>query len=104
MIKFFIRWLIDCFGAERGEMRCRVGINSIHARRDEIVKRYWSEVTAIPLEQFRNTSFKKVKNKKIYKNFNEHYGTLTIEIAKSRVLYYKILGFIEGLCQGSSVG
>ncbi len=103
MIKFLIRWLIDCFGVGRDEMRCRVGINIIHNRRDEIIKKHWSEVTGIPLEQFRNTSFKKVKNKKVYENFNEHYGTLTIEIAKSMVLYYKILGLIEGLCQGSLV-
>lgn len=100
MVKFFIRWLTDCFGVAIHELRCRVGINLIHHKRDKIVKEYWSEVTNIPLEQFRNTSFKRVKNKKVYENFNEHYGTLTVEVAKSRVLYYKVLGLIEGLYQG----
>lgn len=97
MIKFLIRWLTDCFGVDMDELRCKVGINLIHYERDRIVKKYWSEVTKIPLEQFRTTSFKKVKNKKIYENFNEHYGTLTIEVAKSWNLYYRILGLIEGL-------
>lgn len=97
MIKFLIRWLTDCFSISMGELRCRVGINLIHYERDKIVKGYWSEVTNIPLEQFRNTSFKKVKNKKVYENFNEHYGTLTVEVAKSWNLYYKILGLITGL-------
>lgn len=97
MIKFLMRWLKDCFGVTMGELRCRVGINFIHNKRDQIVKNYWSEVTSIPLEQFRNTSFKKVKNKKVYENFNEHYGTLTVEVAKSWNLYYKIIGLITGL-------
>lgn len=99
-----MRWLIDCFGVRRDEMRCRIGINLIHTKRDEIVKKHWSGVAGIPSEQFRNTNFKKVKNKKIYKNFNKHYGTLTVEIARSRTLYYQILGLIEGLSQGSCQG
>lgn len=103
MIKFLIRWLIDCFGVRVTELRCRVGINFIHTKRDAIVKAYWSTVTSIPLKQFRKTSFKKVNNRKVYENFNDHYGTLTVEVAKSRVLYYKVLGLIEGLCQGSSM-
>ncbi|MDD5415380.1 MAG: hypothetical protein PHE48_00020 [Candidatus Daviesbacteria bacterium] len=97
MIKFLIRWLIECFSVRLSELRCRVGINQVHHKRDKIVKKFWSEVTNIPLEQFRNTSFKKVKNKKVYENFDEHYGTLTVEVAKSWNIYYKILGLITGL-------
>lgn len=104
MIKFLLRWLNDCFGVGLDQLRCRVGINLMHEKRDEIVKLYWSRITDIPLGQFRKTSFKRVHNKKVYENFNQHYGTLTIEVAKSWNLYYKILGLIEGLRQSSWQG
>lgn len=82
----------------------RVGINEIHKEREEIVKKYWSEITHMPLSHFRKTSFKKSKVYKIYDNFNEHYGTLDVTILKSAELYYKIMGLIEGLAsQGSSM-
>ena len=104
MIKFFIHWLQRCFDVRTEELRGYLGINEIHLKREDIVKQYWSKITFIPLDQFRKTYFKKAANKKIYENFNEHYGTLNIRVAKSAALYYKIMGLIEGLsCQGSSM-
>lgn len=104
MVKFLILWLQKCFGVKSEDIKCRVGINEIHEKRDQVVKKYWSEVTGIPLIQFKNTSYKRVKNKKIYENFNQHFGTLTVTIKRPGVLYYEIMGLIEGLaCQGSSV-
>lgn len=102
LIKFMIGWLKRNFGLKTGDLKCYVGINEIHRPREEIVKKYWSDVTGIPLEQFRKTSFKKVKNKKIYANFNEHYGTLAVNVVKPARFYYKILGLIEGLFEAGS--
>ncbi len=105
MIKFFLIWLQTCFGIPISQMRCYVGINETHRKREQLVKYYWSEMTGIPLDQFTKTSFKKVKSKKIYDNFNEHYGTLSVKVSKPARIYYKIIGLIEGLArQGSSVG
>ncbi len=97
MIKFLLHWLAKCFGIKSREIRCTVGINEIHHKREQFVKEYWSKITEIPLTQFRKTNFKKVKNKKVYENFNDHYGTLTISVLKPSRFYYKILGLIEGL-------
>lgn len=74
-----------------------VGINISHSNRDQFVKEYWSDLTEIPLDQFRKTSFKKVMNSKVYENFENHYGTLSILVAKSTTLYYRIMGLIEGM-------
>ena len=99
MVKFLLYWLQNCFGINPEEIRCRVGINEIHRKRDEIVRTYWSNVTGISLSQFTSTSFKKVNNKKIYENFHEHYGTLAIEISQPARFYGKIIGLIEGLAE-----
>jgi hypothetical protein len=99
MIKFLLYWLQKCFGIERQDIRCRLGINEIHRKRDEVVKVYWSKVTEVALDQFTKTSFKKVNNKKVYENFHEHYGTLAIEIRQPARFYGKIIGLIEGLSE-----
>lgn len=97
MIKFFIYWLQSCFDIKIEDLRGYLGINEIHFTRENIVKQYWSKLTGMPLSQFRKTSFKKAANRKIYENFNEHYGTLNIRVAKSTLLSYKIMGLVEGL-------
>ncbi len=97
MIKFLILWIEVCFKISKEDLRLLVGINQIHESREELVKKYWSENTDIPLDQFRKTSFKKVTNNKVYKNFDEHYGTLTVLVVKSTRLYFEIMGLIKAL-------
>lgn len=97
MIKLFITWLIVCFEEKRENLTAIVGINQIHAFREQEVKCYWSDILHIPLEQFRKSSFKKAESKKIYDNMDRHFGTLTIRVVKSTNLYYKIMGLISGL-------
>lgn len=102
MIKFLLLWLKVCFGVQNEDIKCCVGINQLHKKRDQIVKAYWSEVTKIPLSQFNKTSFKKVESKKIYDNAEVHYGTLAIRIAKPSRFYGKIIGLIEGLYEAGN--
>jgi len=99
LINFMIKWLVECFGVRKEDLALNVNINEIHKDREEIVRKYWSEITNIPLVQFRKTSFKKAKNKKIYENFDEHYGTLVVKVLKPSRFYYKIMGLIEALCR-----
>lgn len=109
LIEFMITWLRICFHIPIEELRCYIGVNEIHSHRDNIMKEYWSKKTGIPITQFLKTSFKKVKNKKIYDNFDTHFGTLTVKTVRSARFYYKIMGLIDSLCQskissqGSSV-
>ncbi len=97
MVKFLILWLRKGFNVEIKDLKCSVGINEIHVGREEIVRKFWSNFLGIPLNQFTKTSFKKTTNKKVYQNYNEHYGTIRIKVAKSGAIYYKIIGLIEGL-------
>ncbi len=97
LIKFMVDWSRKIFGIEIADLKAAVGINEIHRQRENVVKEYWSKVSGIPLTQFCKTSFKKVKNQKVYENFNEHYGTLRVRILKASRFYYKIMGLIDGL-------
>lgn len=97
MIKFLLLWLQKCFDISSLDIRCRIGINYIHAKRENIVRKYWAEITGIPLGQFTRTSFKKVENKKQYANFNDYYGTLSVEVSRPSRFYGKIIGLIDGL-------
>lgn len=99
MVKFLLYWLQKCFGVDGKDIRCTVGINEIHRGREQGVRDYWSKISGIPLNQFSKTSFKKVKNKKIYENFHRHYGTLSVSVIKPARFYYKIIGLIDGLSE-----
>lgn len=100
MIKFLIKSFQKIWGIKKDRFGLSVGINVIHKGRDEEVKDYWSKITKIPKSQFTKTTFIKAKNKKIYKNFSSHYGTLTIKIRKGSDIYYQMMGLIYGLIRG----
>jgi len=102
MIQFIIIWLQKCFEIKKEELTFWVGINEDHRYRDKAVKEYWANETGVSLSQFANTSFKKIVNKKVYDNFEEHYGTVFLRVARPARYYYKILGMIEGMSQMSA--
>ena len=97
MIKFMIRFFRKVCKIEKDRFTAYIGINKIHKNRVKEVEKYWSKITNIPREQFTKTTLIKSKNKKVYKNFFIHYGTLTIRIKKSSELYYQMIGLIQGL-------
>lgn len=97
MIIFFLLWLKHFFQMTIDDVRCYVGINILHKSRDRDVKRYWSQITGIPLKQFTKTSFKKSASRKIYDNFEVHYGTLSIRILKPARLLYTIAGLVHSM-------
>lgn len=99
LIKFMIKIFRKAWKIDKGRFAACIGINKIHKNRVEEIENYWSKTTKIPREQFTKTTLIKIKNKKNYKNFPVHYGTLTVRIRKSAELYYQINGLIKGLAR-----
>ena len=97
MILFMLKWFKRCCKVDHNRFSLRVGINEIHKNRIKKVEKYWSQLTKIPLSQFNKTSLKKAKIQKVYKNYNEHYGTLRIKVRRGTKLRRKIDGWIKGL-------
>lgn len=97
IIKIFIRWTIEVLGVPRSNVICRVMINEMHRHRDAEIRSRWSSSLEIPVSQFQKTVFIKVRNKKVYENYNDYLGTLAVSLRKSSVIQYRILGLIHGL-------
>lgn len=100
MIKFSMKCIRQIWKISGERFAPSIMINNIHNEREEEIKNYWSNITNIPKNQFRKTTFIKSKNKKVYKNHLVHYGTLTIKIKKSIDIYYQLIGLIESLEKG----
>jgi len=99
-IRFMMKWFKEIYHIPTERFAMYININETHKNRLGEVKKYWSRVTGISLKQFRKPILIKAKNKKIYANFHEHFGTLTIRINKSSNLFYKIQGYIDAFYQG----
>ena len=97
MIKFILRWLreICCVPEEKLRVHLRV-----HPDVDKkVTENYWSKVTGIPLTQFNKTTAKvSGSNGRRYSKLG--YGIARITVC-STDLYYKIIGWIEGLQEGA---
>ena len=95
IIQFMMKWFREIFQIPTEQFAMYIVINEIHKNRLDKVIKYWSKITKIPIKQFKKPTLAKVKNKKIYANFHEHFGTLSIRINKSYDTFYKIQGYIE---------
>lgn len=100
MIKFMMEAFRRIWKISENRFAFHVGINRIHKGRDRELKEYWSKIVGVSKSQFKKTIFIKAKNKKVYKNFSNHYGTLTIRVRKPMSIYYPMMGLIGGLIEG----
>lgn len=97
IIKFAINWFRYIWKIPKNHFTLQVLINKIHRRRVSEVEKYWSRITGLPKSQFTKTTLIKAKNRKFYKNFKTHYGTLVISIRRSGELRHKIMGLISNI-------
>ncbi len=90
LILFFVNWLNRVFDVPAKNLRMRL---NIYSQQEEIkVKEFWSELTGIPLNNFRK-SFIKPANKFFKKN-TLYYGTARVEIPKSVDKKHRLHGWI----------
>jgi len=74
IIRLFIYWLIKIAKVPVEQIRLRVGINILFKDRVEIINKYWSDITDIPLTQFQKPFFQNTKINRVYPNKNTYYG------------------------------
>ena len=97
MILFLCLWLEVAMGIKKKEFMPRIFINDIHRPRIKKVLKYWSVLLRLPIEQFGNPTFLKMKQKKIYSNHDNYYGTLALRVRNSSGLKYRVLGLIDAI-------
>lgn len=103
IIKFMIDWFQKYFDVPKGNFTFYLMINEIHKLREQIVKKYWVKYLNISSDQFRKTTFARSKQKKIYENHSNYYGTIHFKILKSTELLYRIKGLIDGVFESRIV-
>lgn len=91
------KWYKKMFNVEDQEFMPRIFINEIHRPRIKKVVEFWSSLLALPIEQFGNQVFLKIKQKKIYENYDSYYGILSLQVRKSTRLKYEVLGLIDAV-------
>jgi hypothetical protein len=97
IIKFIIDWFKIIWGVSKERLTLSVLINKIHKERVSRVVQYWSALLDIPSIQFTKTTLIKTKNKKIYSNLEDHYGTIIVSVRRGGDLRHKINGLIKAL-------
>ncbi len=97
VIKLICRWLREV---------CKVKLEdfsaTIHLYPDNNVEksiRFWSRISQIPIFQFQKTQIDRRVKKLKTKKKKLPYGTLHIRIRKSRDLFYKIMGWTDGIIE-----
>ncbi len=98
MIKLFLKWLNEILKISKKDIVAEIYIHENSINNVSAVKKYWSNITEIPLSEFNYIYFKKnkisTKRKNIGKNY---YGLLRIRVIHSTNLNRKITGWIEGI-------
>ena len=97
MVKLFLRWLSECCGYEKDDLRLRVTANITHKYRIDEIQNYWAQISGVDVESFQKPYFQRTKWKKKYDNPRDYFGVLRVRVRRSRDFLRRIQGWIEGL-------
>lgn len=95
LIAFMVKWFKNIFGISPQRLKARLNIYPQQKERD--VKRFWSSLTGIPLENF-GKSFVKPRSKG-YKKNNLYYGTIKITVSRGTDMKHMTFGWVQGALQ-----
>jgi len=95
LILFWVRWLKKIYKIPANKLKARL---NIYPQQKEIdLKRFWSELTGIPLQNFGKSYVKPLSNN--YKTNNLYYGTMRIEVSKSTNMRHQVYGWTQAVLQ-----
>ena len=102
MIRLIVKWLMEVMNIPGDQIGFDIYIHENSKNNENMVKRYWSEVTGFPLDKFKNIYFKKHKIKTNRKNIGEgYYGGLRINVKSSSTLVRKVTGWTEAIVRST---
>src|SRR3990167_2632062 len=88
-----VKWFEKIFSLMSKQLKARL---NIYPQQNELeIKKFWSKLTRIPIENF-GKSYIKPPNKKYRKN-NLYYGTIRIEVPKSADRVHEVFGWTRGV-------
>jgi transcriptional regulator with XRE-family HTH domain len=93
LILFMVDWIEKIFEISPRTLKAR--LNIYPQQNDNEIKRFWSQLIGIPLENF-GKSYVKPPNKN-YKKNNLYYGTIKVDIPKSTDLLYRVFAWTKAV-------
>lgn len=95
MIIFMVQWFKKIFQVSPTTLKAR--LNMYSQQNEILLKKFWSELTEIPVENF-GKSYIKPSNKG-YKKNNLYYGTIQIYVPKGTDMKHTIYGWSRAVLQ-----
>ncbi|MDO8602038.1 MAG: hypothetical protein Q7R62_02865 [bacterium] len=95
LIKFMVEWWKKVFQIKSSDFTAFLNIYPQQNERE--IKKFWSELTEIPLENF-GKSFIKPKNKK-YKKNTLYYGTIKIRMHKGSDSRHRVFAWVNKMLE-----
>ncbi len=96
MIKFMLKWFKKALGIKSGDFLLRTEFNQTHKDREEDIKKFWSKLTKISLNQFEKSFYHRSNWLREYPNKDKYFGVLRIRVRRSSELLNKTRGWING--------
>ncbi len=97
VINFMIKWFNYFYDVTRENIKCSILINRIHRKRDSKIKQFWQKYLRIKPEKFNDVRYIKTKQKKVYANHDNYFGTFSFRVNKSSRLLYRLNAFTDRL-------
>ena len=91
LVLFMVRWVEKIFKICPRELKA--WLNIYPQQNDLEIKKFWSDLTNIPIERFGKSFVKPIS--KNYKKNNLYYGTISITVPKGTDFRYKIFGWVK---------
>ncbi len=95
MIVFMVNWVERIFGTPAKSLRAR--LNIYPQQNEHSIKKFWSRLTGIPLENFGKSYVKPFSTG--YKKNNLYYGTMRLEVPKSVDMRHHIFGWVRAVME-----
>ena len=95
VIRFMLKWFSKFYNITQSDIRCTVLINHVHKQRGNKIYKFWQEYLKIKPEQFTKIRYITTKQKKIYPNHDNYFGTFSFRVNKSSRLLYRLNAFSD---------
>jgi len=92
-IVFMVKWLNEVFGIKAETLRPR--LNIYPQQNDAKIKKFWSQLTGIPLKNFGKSYVKPLSSG--YKKNNLYYGTIKIYVPRGTDMRHKVFGWLRSI-------
>ncbi len=99
LIQFMTQWFCKIFSVTPIDLKAH--LNIYPQQNDLEIKRFWSDITGIPLDKFGKTFIKPVN--KNYKKNNLYYGTIKVRVSKGTDFRHRVFGWINAVLKDTKI-